>query len=180
MTMLQAEFLEFVHFSLCLAWFVTCVAQAIILKRFLPTVSHVSTSGCGLLMASTFLLLLLSASAEALPILCLRCARWERERDTERERQRERERRKWRYLSSAEIGDEFALFLAKNLNLFLGLPSWMALSSYFPLPNTLHSSKQFAFFIPSVKWRDRGSKHRNKRSNFRLHRPSSHWKNESN
>ena len=28
----------------------------------------------------------------------------------------------------------------------------------------------------SVKWRDRGSKHRSKRSNFRLHRPSSHRK----
>ena len=38
-------------------------------------------------------------SAEALPILCVRCARWERER--------ERERRKWRHFSSAEIGDEF-------------------------------------------------------------------------
>ena len=31
-----------------------------------------------------------------------------------RERQRERERRKRRHLGSAEIGDEFALFLAKN------------------------------------------------------------------
>ena len=32
----------------------------------------------------------------------------------------------------------------------------------------------------SVKWHDRGSKHRNERSNFRLQRPSSHRKNESN
>ena len=69
-------------------------------------------------------------SAEALPILCVRCARWERERETKRERVR----RKWRHVSSAELGDEFctfpckknctlllaksfALFLAKNLHL---------------------------------------------------------------
>ena len=51
-------------------------------------------------------------SAEALPILCVRCARWEREiqRKIKRERERERERRKWRHLSSAEIGDEFCIF----------------------------------------------------------------------
>ena len=51
-------------------------------------------------------------SAEALPILCVRCARRERERERYRERERERERvrRKWRHLSSAEIGDEFWTF----------------------------------------------------------------------
>ena len=57
-------------------------------------------------------------SAEALPILCVRCALcvcvcvcvWERERYRERERERERERRKWRHLSSAEISDEFCTF----------------------------------------------------------------------
>ena len=32
------------------------------------------------------------------------------EREKERERERERERRKWRHLSSAEIGDEFWTF----------------------------------------------------------------------
>ena len=53
-------------------------------------------------------------SAEGLPILCARYARWEREiqRELERERDRERERVrwKWRHLSSAEIGDEFCTF----------------------------------------------------------------------
>ena len=41
----------------------------------------------------------------------------------------------------------------------------MALTSHFPLPKTLQSSKQLAFF-------------RNKRTNFQLHRPSPHRKNE--
>ena len=56
----------------------------------------------------------------------------------------------------------FALFLAKNCTLSIGeefctfscqnfasqfLPSWTALSSHFPLPKTLHSSKQFVFFV---------------------------------
>ena len=56
--------------------------------------------------------LLYIGSTEALPILCVRCARWEREREREREREseREREKRKWRHLSSAEIGDEFCTF----------------------------------------------------------------------
>ena len=58
------------------------------------------------------------------------------------------------------LAKSFARFLAKNFHLFLRLPSRMALSSHFPLPNTLHSSKQFAFFVASVKWCDRGSKHR--------------------
>ena len=77
------------------------------------------------------------------------------------------------------LAKSFAPFLAKNFHLFIGIPSWMALSSHFPLPNTLHSSKQFAFFVASVKWRHRGSKHRNKGPNIRLHRPS-HRKNKSN
>ena len=41
-------------------------------------------------------------SAEALPILCVRCARWERERY--------RERRKGRHHFCAKIGDEFCTF----------------------------------------------------------------------
>ena len=49
-------------------------------------------------------------STEVLPILCVRCARWERERY----RERERERRKWRHLSSAEIGKEIWIFRCQN------------------------------------------------------------------
>ena len=99
-------------------------------------------------------------SAEALPILCVRCARREREIQRERERERERVRRKWRHFSSAEIGDEFCTFhcqnaeigdefctfLAKHMHLSFS-PSWRALSSHFLLPKTLSSSKQFAFFV---------------------------------
>ena len=43
------------------------------------------------------------------------------------------------------LAKSFALFLAKNLHVFL--PSWMALSSHFPLPKTMHSAKQFASFV---------------------------------
>ena len=139
-------------------------------------------------------------------IMCVRCVRWERERyreiERERERQtereRERERRKWRHLSSAEIGDEFctfpcqnaemgnfAPFLAKNLhliNLHLIVSPLLKGAEF-----TLTLAKNVALFetvrvlrFGSVKWRNRGSKHRNKRSNFWLHRPSSHRKHESN
>ena len=96
----------------------------------------------------------------------------ERERDTERERERERERWKWRHHCRAKIGDEFCTFpcqkmctlvLATSFALFLAtkfapqfLPSWMALSSHFPLPRTLHFSKRFAFFALSNGVIDRG------------------------
>ena len=69
-------------------------------------------------------------SAEALPILCVRCARCERERERERERdterereiQRERERERERdgsdvtlvYVRSAEIGEEVCTFPCQN------------------------------------------------------------------
>ena len=81
----------------------------------------------------------------------------------------------------------FALLLAKNVHLSIGdefcafpcqkfapqfLPSWMALSSHFPLPKTLHFSKRVAFFALSNGMIDRGSKQQSKRSNFRLHRSS--------
>ena len=49
-------------------------------------------------------------------------------------------------------------------------------SQYIPLFETVRILRK----IRTVKWRDRGSKQQNKRSNFRLHRPSSHRKNESN
>ena len=57
-------------------------------------------------------------STEALPVFCMRCARWERERERERERyrerERERERRKWRHFSNAEIGEEVCTFPCQN------------------------------------------------------------------
>ena len=37
-----------------------------------------------------------------------------RERERKRERERERERRKWRHVSSAELGDEFCTFPCQN------------------------------------------------------------------
>ena len=80
----------------------------------------------------------------ALSILYVRCARWERE--IQRERERERERRKWRHLSSAELGDEFCTFPCQKFAPKF-LLSWMVLSSHFPLPKTLRSSKQFPFFV---------------------------------
>ena len=80
------------------------------------------------------------------------------------------------------LAKSFVLFLAKNLQLsFSPLESCMALSSHFPLPKTSHSSKQFAFFVLLLSNGVTGDwlRHRNKRSDFRLHRPSSHRKNES-
>ena len=71
-------------------------------------------------------------SAEALPILCVRCARWERERERDTERERERERRKWRHHCHTNIGDEFTLSLAKN--------SHLAMSLHFPC-------QKFALFV---------------------------------
>ena len=117
--------------------------------------------------------LVIIGSAEALPILCVRYIRWEREREIqrERERERERERRKWRHHCRAKIGDEFCTSPCQKFAPQF-LPSWMALSSHFPLPKTLHFSKQFAFFALSNGVIDRGSKQESKRSNFRLHRSS--------
>ena len=81
-------------------------------------------------------------SASALPILCVRCAQWERERYRERERERERERRKWRHLSSAEIGDEFCNFpLPKRWNW-----RWI-LHLSLPKISTLVLAKSFALFL---------------------------------
>ena len=69
------------------------------------------------------------------------------------------------------LATSFALFLAKTFPPQF-LPPWMALSSHFPLPKTLHFSKRFAFFALSNGVIDRGSKQQSKRSNFRLHRSS--------
>ena len=48
------------------------------------------------------------------------------------------------------LASNFALFLAKKFAPQF-LPSWMALSSHFPLPKTLHFSKRI---LRTVKWRD--------------------------
>ena len=100
--------------------------------------------------------------------MCIYCA-WgalaESERETETER--ERERRKRRHLGSAEIGDEFALFLAKNSHVSSSPFKWHWV-------HTFHF-QNFALRFASLKWRDRWSNNRNNRSNFRLHH-SSHRK----
>ena len=125
-------------------------------------------------------------SAEALPILCVRYIRWEREIQREREREREKDGSDVTIVA-LKLAMSFALLLAKNVHLSIGdefcafpcqkfapqfIPSWMALSSHFPLPKTLHFSKRFAFFALSNGVIDRGSKQQSKRSNFRLHRSS--------
>ena len=69
------------------------------------------------------------------------------------------------------IDDVFCAFLAKKFAPQF-LPSWMALSSHFPLTKTLHFSERFAFFALWNGVIDRGSKQQSKRSNFRLHRSS--------
>ena len=120
-------------------------------------------------------------------------------RERERERERERGRERERYIDGSDVTTveltlamSFALFLAKNLQIKRVL--------HFPLPEictlvsplligaefTLSVLKNVALFetvrilrkIRTVKWRDRGSKQQNKRSNFQLHRP--HRKNECN
>ena len=78
-------------------------------------------------------------SAEALPILCVRYARWERERDTEKERERER-----------EIDGSDVIIVALKLAMCLHFPMpklrTIAVSSHFPLPKyrtfrfSLHTS----------------------------------------
>ena len=103
----------------------------------------------------------------------------ERERETDRQRQREKD------------GSDVTIFAQKlAMSLHFSLPKICTLVS--PLLNcpefTLSVAKNVALFetvpilrkIRTVKWRERGSKQPNNRSNFRLHRPSSHRKNESN
>ena len=58
-------------------------------------------------------------SAEALPILCVRCARWEREIQRERERERERDGSDVT-LVALKLAMNFAPFLAKNFHLSIG------------------------------------------------------------
>ena len=70
-------------------------------------------------------------SAESLPILCVRCARWERERERERERDTERERERERYgsdvtLVALKLSMNFAPFLAKTLKLAMNFAPFFA------------------------------------------------------
>ena len=131
-------------------------------------------------------------SAEALPMYCAWGALGERERERERERDGIRSDVT---LVALKLAMSFALFLAKNLHLSIGEEFWtIPCQKFAPLPPlldgaefTLTVAKNVSLFetVPdlrfaSIKWRQRGSKHRNKRSNFRLHRPFSHRKNESN
>ena len=85
--------------------------------------------------------------------------------ERERERERYRDRRKWRHLSSAEIGEEFCTFPCQKFAPWF-LPSQIALSSHFSVAQTFALFETVRFlrkirtlrdrFI-SVKWRDRGS-----------------------
>ena len=123
------------------------------------------------------------------------------ERDTERERERERERETdvTSPKVALKLAMSFARFLAKNVHLNIGeeictFEVTFPCQKFAPLSPLLNGAeftpcvaKNVALFetvrilrFASVKWRDRGSEHRNKRSNFRLHRSSSHRKNESN
>ena len=79
--------------------------------------------------------LFIIGSAEALPILCVRCTRCERERDIQRERDREKERERER--ERERDGSDVtlvALNLAKRFALF-------------SLPKTLKLAKSFALFL---------------------------------
>ena len=100
---------------------------------------------------NTYICDIIIGSAEALPTLCARCARWEREIQREKERERERERQKWRHHCHAKIGDEFTLSLAKIRTI--------AIRSHFSLPNirncrfSLHTSRlSFLKWSPLWRW----------------------------
>ena len=82
-----------------------------------------------------------SASYSVLEVRSVR----EREREIQRERERERDGSDVT-LVALNLAKSFALFLAKNLQLSFCPLKWHWVRT-FPLPKTLHSSKQFAFFI---------------------------------
>ena len=126
----------------------------------------------------------------------------ERERQREREREREREKERERdgsdvTLVALKLAKKFALFLAKtlkwaksfalllakNLHLSFSPMKWRWVHTFrcqnvalFETVRILRKIRTLRDRFTSVKWRDRGSKHRKNRSNFRLHRPSSHRK----
>ena len=86
-------------------------------------------------------------SAEALPILCVRYARWERERERDRQRERERERERERAIDGSDV-IIVALKLAMSLHFPMPKIRTIAviMSSHFPLPKnrtfrfSLHTS----------------------------------------
>ena len=108
-----------------------------------------------------------------------------RERETQRERERERERdRSDVTLVALKLAKSFALFLAENVHLSFSPLKWRWVHTFccqsVALFETVRILRKIRTlhdrFIISVKCRDRESKHRNKQSNFRLNRPSSHRK----
>ena len=78
-------------------------------------------------------------------------------------------------ISTLVLSKSFALFLTKNLHLVSPLLKGAEFTHSVAKNVVLFETVRVLRFA-SVKWRDRGSKHRNKLSNFRLHRPSSHEK----
>ena len=138
---------------------------------------------------------LIIGSAEALPILCVRYARWERERYRERERERE--------IDGSDV-IVVALKLAMSLHFPMPKIRTIAVSSHFPLPKialfvspfTLPVSALWrwnshfplpknspSFLWLSLEWReprDEWSKTQDKWSNSAQSCCSWHRKNESN
>ena len=134
----------------------------------------------------------------------------EREKERERERERERDESDVTLVAlklamnfapflakTLQLAMKFCTFRCQKCPpyywrrvLHVSLPKMCTLISSLLLKGaefTISVAKNVALFetvrvlrFASVKWRDRGSKHRNKRSNFCPHRPSSHRKNESN
>ena len=119
-----------------------------------------------------------------------------RERDTEREREIDgsdvtlvalKLAKKFALFlaKTLKLPKNFALFLAKTLHLSFSPHKWRWVHTFLCHKRcTIRNSRNLPKIrtlrdrFTSVKWRDRESKHRNKRSNFRLHRPffsSKNW-----
>ena len=79
-------------------------------------------------------------SAEALPILCVRCARWERERDTERDGSDVT-------IVTLKLAISFALFLAKNVHLYWRRVLHFSLPNICTLVSPLLNSAEFTLSI---------------------------------
>ena len=121
--------------------------------------------------------------------------REKRERKRERERERDWDRREWRHLRGAKIGDEFCTFPFQKR-----APEYWRRALHFSLPKictsffslewrlvhtfrcqkgcTLRNRSHSSFCFCQMAWQ--GIEALKQQLNFRLHRPSSHRKNESN